>query len=278
MEFQDKFIGFVDILGFKSLIEHAEAGEGMSLAEINKAVSQLGSESDRCTIQTHGPTICPMASRNSDDLDFQIAQASDCVIVSTEVSPSGAITLIFHCWGAVFGLLKYGLMCRGHIRRGNIYHKGQHFYGSGYQESIKLEKVVSAFKRHKDEQGTPFVEIDNSVSDYIRRSEDKCVREMFSRLVEESNDVCAIFPFKRLTQSVGGDFSPAEWRKHAQVIRKGILKLKDRLFLYVDKKNPKAIRKLEHYEIALDAQLDACDQMCEMAGFLNMTYPDNRKI
>ncbi len=76
---------------------------------------------------------------------------------------------------------------------------------------------------------------------------------------------------------VPGDFSPAEWRKHAQVIRKEILKLKDRLYLGVDKKNPKAIRKLEHYEIALDAQLDACDQMCEMAGFLNMTYPDNRE-
>ena len=39
--FKDKFIGFVDILGFKKLVEVAEAGTGMPLAELLDRSSSL---------------------------------------------------------------------------------------------------------------------------------------------------------------------------------------------------------------------------------------------
>ena len=63
MESQDKFIGFVDILGYKNLVERAEKGEGMSLKEIDEAGSDLGSEADRQAIKEYGPAICPMANK-----------------------------------------------------------------------------------------------------------------------------------------------------------------------------------------------------------------------
>ncbi len=34
MEFKEKFVGFVDILGFKNMIEAAESGTGRTLDEI----------------------------------------------------------------------------------------------------------------------------------------------------------------------------------------------------------------------------------------------------
>lgn len=278
MESQDKFIGFVDILGFESLVERAENGEGMSLEEINDAVGDLGSEADRQAIEEYGPTICPMAPCQSQDLDFQITQVSDCVIVSTEVSPAGAITLIIHCWVAVYKLLRRGLMCRGHIRRGNIFHKGQRFIGTGYQEAIKREKGVSAFKRHEDELGTPFVEVDSSVTDYIHSSDDECFRKMLPRFVEESMEVCALFPFKRLVGSfsIGRDFNPSEQKQQNHVIRTSIRQLRDRLNLYVDKNNPKAVQKLEHYGRGLDEQLHICDRIDEMIDQLNAPFRTRR--
>ncbi len=277
MESHDKFIGFVDILGFESLVERAEKGEGMSLKEIDEAVRNLGSEADRQAIKKYGPTICPMALRQSQDLDFQITQVSDCVIVSAELSPAGAITLINHCWVAVFKLLHLGLMCRGHIRRGNIYHEGQRVIGTGYQDAIKREKVVMAFKRHEDKCGTPFVEVDSTFINYIHSLEDECIQKMFPRFVDESSKVCVLYPFKRLSGSfsIGRDFNASKQRQQNDIIRKSIRQLKDRLHLYVDKNNPSAVQKLEHYEIGLDEQLKMCDRIDEMTDRLNEPFPSD---
>ena len=42
MEFKDKFIGFVDMLGFKKLVEATDAGTGMTLTELLEIQSHWG--------------------------------------------------------------------------------------------------------------------------------------------------------------------------------------------------------------------------------------------
>ena len=88
-DFKDKFIGFVDILGFKKFVEAAEAGTGMSLAELLELLRELGTVDDRRNLEKYGPTICPTSAYRQRDLDFRLTQISDCVVVSTEVSPAG---------------------------------------------------------------------------------------------------------------------------------------------------------------------------------------------
>ena len=63
VEFTDKFVAFVDILGFKHLVAAAESGTGMSLGELLEVAKKLGSVADREAITVDGPTICP-ASRH----------------------------------------------------------------------------------------------------------------------------------------------------------------------------------------------------------------------
>lgn len=281
MEFRDKFIAFVDILGFESFVEGTESGAGMPLQELYEAVNFLGTDDDRHAIEKYGPTVCPEAPRNSRNLDFQITQVSDCVVVSSEISPAGAINLINHCWVAVFKLLRKGLMCRGHIRRGKIYHEGRHFIGTGYQKAFGQEKHVAAFKRNTDDLGTPFVEIDQSVSEYIKVNGDRCVLEMYSRFVKEAGDVCALFPFKRLSHSfaigdTGTKFDANDQKRQNDIMRTFIKTLKERLQLYLDKSNPKAVRKFEHYERALDAQLENCDVTDQMIDLLDSPFPAHR--
>ncbi len=163
MEFKDKFIGFVDILGFKELVAHAEDGTGIPLTELLDILKTLGSSEDGQRFNQYGPTMCPESAYLQRDLDFQVTQISDCVIVSTEVSPAGAINLISYCWGAVINLLPKGIMCRGYITRGLVYHTDTQLVGSGYQEAYSKEGTVTAFKREADERGTPFVEVDPTV-------------------------------------------------------------------------------------------------------------------
>src|ERR1044072_6833255 len=103
---KDSFIGFVDIMGFKSLMTRAEAGAGLSHDELFEISKLLGSEKDRADRVKYGSRICPQAPYISRDVDFQITQKFDCAVISTEVSPAGVLNLIWHCATACIVLLQ----------------------------------------------------------------------------------------------------------------------------------------------------------------------------
>ncbi len=181
-EFKDKFVAYVDVLGFKRMVSAAESGTGRTLSELFQALQELGPPERRDRYVNHRPTDSPQAAEVQRDLGFRITQVSDSVVVSSDVSPAGAIKLISHCWEAVINLLVKGVMCRGYITRGLVYHTQDQIIGSGYQEAYSKECQVSAFKREADERGTPFVEVDRAACDYVRNCDDSRVRELFSRV------------------------------------------------------------------------------------------------
>lgn len=278
----DKFIAFVDVLGFKSMVEASESGNGMSLPELTECLSKLGTQKDENKFERHGPTTCPQSKCIETNLDFKVTQITDCVIVSSEVSPAGVINLISHCWEAVIELLVKGIMCRGYITRGSIYHQNSWVIGTGYQQAYANESGVSAFKLEADERGTPFVEIDPIVSSYVESSTDLCVREMFSRMVKTEDGTTALFPFQRLSQpfAIGGfgqEYDPKREKKANDNVRKQLSTLKDRVVSYVDKSNIKAMKKVRHYVRALDKQLAVCDKTDEMIDVLCPPSPSKRR-
>ena len=282
IEFKDKFIGFVDILGFKGLVEAAEEGIGISLVELLEMAQELGKPEDRLEYENYGPITCPESRKVQRHLDFRLTQISDCVVLSTEVSPAGAINLVKHCWGAVIKLLTKGIMCRGYITRGSLYHTDTQIIGTGYQEAYRKESLVTAFKREADERGTPFVEVDPVVCDYVRDHGDKCVKEMFSRFIKEDGTVTALFPFQRLQHSfiigdwLGHKFDPEEERQSNKNLRSMIENMKERVKALVDSSKSDAVSKAEHYIAALDDQLDVCKKTDEMIDMLGSSFPRRR--
>jgi hypothetical protein len=277
-QFKNKFIGFVDILGFKELVKAAEVGTGMSLGELLELVKVLGTPEDRMKFEKYGPMTCPESRYVQRDLDFQLTQIQDCVVLSTEVSPAGVINLVNHCWGAVIGLLTKGIMCRGYITRGSIYHADAKIIGTGYQEAYRREPLVTAFKREADERGTPFVEVDSVVCDYVRDQGDSCVKEMFSRYVKEDGKVTALFPFQRLQHSFtignwfGHTFNREKERQSNENMRLMIENMKERVIALVDRSIPDAVSKAEHYIAALDAQLEVCKRIDEILDTLPSSF------
>lgn len=268
MQFDEKFIGFVDILGFKDLVNAAETSASPNLGEIIEWTRELGSAEDKAAIEKYGITICPCAPKINKNVSFEITQISDCVIVSSEISPAGVINLVNHCWGAVIKLLRHGLMCRGYITKGSICHRDGILIGSGYQKAYQQESQVRAFKAEADERGTPFVEIDLSVVEYVDQADDACVKEMFSRFVETDGDVTALFPFKRMAHSFiiagfGMKFNPEKEKAAVGNIRASIEKMKALVLSRIDHRNRSAVSKAEHYVRALDAQLVVCDRTDE---------------
>jgi phage-related protein len=263
--FSDKFIAFVDVLGFKSLVAESERGTGMPLTELLTLLQKLGTGRERSVFDEFGPTCCPMASCVEKNLDFRVTQISDCVIVSSEVSPAGVINLISHCWGAVINLMSRGIMCRGYIRRGSIFHTDTQVIGSGYQDAYSAESRVSAFKREADERGTPYVEIDPEITDYVDRQSDSCVRMMFDRMVKRDGNTVVLYPFQRLNHSFvisgwGHKFEPEKELASNENVRKNLLQYIENVRANVDPSDKSAMMKANHYVEALRIQLNACDE------------------
>lgn len=273
MEFQEKFIAFVDILGFKDLVAAAEAGTGMPLSDLLELLNQFGPRKDVERIRKRGPHVCPQSKYLQRDLNFELTQMSDSIVVSSEISPAGVMNLVSYCWTSVLNLLQSGIMCRGYISKGKIYHTQDQVIGTGYQEAYSKEGQVKAFKRKADERGTPFVEVDPFICDYVNNCGDSCVRKMFGRMVKGDGEVTALFPFQRLRHSFivwrsGRMCDPEKQRRSNHNMRLLIKEWKSRIMKFVDKSNPSAVIKAEHYIAALDAQLAICDKTDEFIDLL----------
>src|SRR5205807_2134274 len=176
------------------------------------------------------------------------------------------INLVYFCHGIVVRFLQRGFMCRGYITRGRIHHPAAEFpIGTGYHNALTGEAGVSFFKREADERGTPFVEIDRVVGNYIQENGDSCLKEMFSRMTKSDGDSVALFPFQRLAHSfaIGGfgtKFDAEKEKRSNENMRRMLGTFKGRVMAYVDPSKLDAVRKAEHYIDALNKQLAVCDR------------------
>jgi hypothetical protein len=267
-ELKDKFIGYVDILGFSQHMRAAETGKGFTPDELHDAAKYLGTIHSRREFAQFGPLSCPNSKPMKRDLDYEVTQAFDCVILSAEPSASGAVNLLSHCWAAAMHLLTKGLLCRGYVKRGRIYHRDSDVFGSGHLDVMDMEKSVSFFKKDANERGTPYIEVDPSVTQFIEREGDDCLKTVFNRLVKKDGDLCAVFPFAALGHSYliaapGYTFNPSAELQSNNNLRIGIQTIKDRIAALTDPTDTRALQKATHYIAALEAQLANCDRTDE---------------
>lgn len=263
-QFRDKFVAFADILGFKSKVEAAEGCGGLQLSDLLEICVKLESKSHVRSIATYGPVICPESRYCSRDLDYRATQISDCAIISTEISPAGIINLVSHISQSIIGLLGCGVMVRGYITRGNIFHSDKQFMGTGYQNALTGEKSVRAFRMSDNDEGTPFVEIDPRVVRYIREETDECVVEMFDRMVkvDSTHDITVLFPFQQLTNVVGGNISePDKCKRNLGIVRTWINSYRRSIDSQAPASDQMANQKSKYYMKILDDLLAECDEV-----------------
>ncbi|MES1926288.1 hypothetical protein [Salinisphaera sp. T31B1] len=272
---KEKFVGFVDILGFSQQVEWREHDDELSINDLLKAAEALGSDKDKRDIEIDGPTLCPDAKKIQKNLDFQITKVSDCVVVSAELSPAGALAVVFHCWKAVLRLMIEGFMCRGHIRRGNIYHDGSRFIGTAFQDAYKAEGNVSAFRTDDKESGTPYVELDASITDYVLGCNDECVIEQFKDLTIEDDGTYVLFPFGQFVRmsQPNSETTLHKLRRDINLIKNQIQAVIDTVENNVNPSNAKAWRKGQHYINALRRERERAENQYKMFERLQTPFP-----
>ena len=194
VKYQDKFIAFVDILGFKQIVERSAIdGEAEAIARM---IGRLATKNDIAQYEEYGAEICPCSGTRSADLGMQISQISDCVVVSAEVSPAGAINIVNFCRRVAERLLlRECVLCQGYLTRGKIVHEGMMFFGPGYQAAFDGEKRAAAIEWQDEVLGTPFIEIDPAVVSYLEDQGDDCTRMMFSRMTLPGTAEAYVSPY-----------------------------------------------------------------------------------
>jgi hypothetical protein len=279
--YEYKFIAYVDILGFKELVERSEKGgdSAPTTEYILELIGRFGSSKEE-DFARYGPTTCPYAPHYAVDLNFRATQISDCAVISAEVSPAGLINLVHHCYKIAFRFLKVGHLCRGYITRGYIYHTDTQFFGPGYQRAYKSESKVSIFRSDADadDTGTPFIEIDPAVCSYVAEEQlDSCVKTVFGRLTESVGKSTAISPFFALKaipdMVIDKDSDFAVCKGQVQTVRDSVLRLLSQLENAKATADARGRRKIKHIERKLREVLVSKDKQVEMIDFLSQPFP-----
>lgn len=150
---------------------------------------------------------------------------------------------------------------------GNILHTDHQFIGTGYMRAYNNERKVSIFKVDSTDQGTPFIEIDKGVCDYVAPQEDKCVKTMFKRMTETDGTSVAICPFPALKQIpssiIGPGFDAKKFKGSIQLSRDHIRRLIKAFEHAEDGADEKTIKKIKHYKRKLTEILENHDRNYE---------------
>ena len=121
-EYRERYVAFLDLLGFKVLVEAAERDEKERerLLEVLDRLSQ---------------TLC-----NSPRLGMRFSYFSDCIIVTADPTPEALWDLFSSICTLTCNLLQFDVFVRGAITRGGAFHSPQFVYGTAVSRAAVMEK------------------------------------------------------------------------------------------------------------------------------------------
>lgn len=257
--YKDKFIAFIDILGFEKIIEE----DKISLHEILVILDEFSMREGFSYT-----SLCPKSKKIKDNFDLCSIQISDSLIVSSEVSIASAINLLFLCKRSIFKLAKYGLLCRGYLTRGEVYHTQNQVIGKGYIEAFKNESKYPL----------PYTRIDEKLCTYILESGDVCAIEMFKRLTKNVGTDIVLFPIHNMVyvSAISGEKNLEDEKKEIDFIIGELENLKILTEKYIDKNDKRAVEKWKEFEKMIDEKI--ADNVYAKESIDRLSRPFLRKL
>src|SRR5689334_467657 len=129
--YQDRYCAFVDILGFRQLIEQLGA-DTTSFEVLHKLLNRVHGTQPRIGV---------------DESDFRAQSISDAVAISTTVTPVGLDLLFASIQGLALDLLCEGFFIRGAVVRGRLYHDDKTVFGDGLVRAYHFESEIAKYPR-----------------------------------------------------------------------------------------------------------------------------------
>lgn len=149
--YENRFVAFLDVLGFKELIYKIEdeGEESSDFKRVRSVLSFLHEES----VESNGQHDLRIYEQKEDYIlekelgDPRISYISDCVIISTESTFDGFKSLCNKLTKFSTDIACDGIFMRGAVTYGKIYHHGSMLFGSAYQRAYELESKKAVHPR-----------------------------------------------------------------------------------------------------------------------------------
>jgi hypothetical protein len=131
MPFENRYVGFIDILGFRGLVSDAasDAGRFETLQRV------------LLTIATEIPDL------GGEDDDFRVTSFSDCIAVSARTTDTGLWMVILYCNSMQFNFWPQGILFRGAITKGAMHHSREVLFGPAFVAAYDLEIKIATHPR-----------------------------------------------------------------------------------------------------------------------------------
>ena len=142
--YEDRFVAFIDILGFKDIIYNIETNPSKDNPQLRTVKSILNFMSDE-TKESHYWTDLPVYEEKNGNIyecesgHPRLTYISDCIIISTDGNLDGFKALSKKIHKIIADLAVDGFFCRGAITKGNLFHHDDILFGSAYFKAHKLE-------------------------------------------------------------------------------------------------------------------------------------------
>ncbi|TXH33127.1 MAG: hypothetical protein E6Q98_22995 [Rhodospirillaceae bacterium] len=131
-QYENRVVAFVDILGFKGLVEEADKNEEKRTA----LIEVLGNINDvSLPWKTDGTT------------DLQTQNFSDSLILSARNDSQGLWHILFVLDHLAGKLLRMGVLVRGGVTIGPMYHDDKIVFGRGVNKAYALESTIAKYPR-----------------------------------------------------------------------------------------------------------------------------------
>jgi len=230
VEYQKRFVAFIDILGFRDIIDRStcEPPE-IKIEDILSALNYPDPVGK-------GKMIIGEVGDISNS-DHKVTQFSDCIVISAEYSDKGLLNLVDHIERIAFNLLKLGFFCRGGISSGSLYHDSNIVFGPAMIEAYDLEH---------DKANCPRVILSKDVERYAC-SMSKGQGAVIMKKLYKDNDYYIVHYLRRLSFVLGMPGEAGKWEMdYLEIwlhIREEISRLSDR---------PEVKKKVEWFEKYFD--------------------------
>jgi hypothetical protein len=137
MNYEDRIVCFLDILGFKAHIAASvKGGNDVStkIVELSKAF-----ESIRTNLDLDNPKVRP---------NIEITQFSDSIVISFLAdTESGVFDALYSIMLVQLNLVLHGYLCRGGIARGKLIHTEKSLFGPALVQAYLIESEAALYPR-----------------------------------------------------------------------------------------------------------------------------------
>lgn len=135
--YENRFVAFIDILGFKELIRRSENDSAI----LDRLLEVLAQFSELIDIRKK------ISGEDSSVWTYQVSTFSDNVVISTRQTKEGLIFLLLVATLLSTRLLQKGIFTRGAISSGKLIHTDKIVLGNGLIKAYQLESGTAIYPR-----------------------------------------------------------------------------------------------------------------------------------